>query len=163
MLGWTCGNLVGNTNDVARFFFDLFDPDSDERLLSVASRDQMKQLSLLTKGWLAGKLEYGAGIMPLDPDKNKNHSWPKGPSDWGFTFGHGGDTYGFQSFQGYTPTLRAAWSVVMNSDSHLNYAAYAQCYMMQLATKHLANTDWDFGCTLPTKPKGSTTVRSVYV
>lgn len=118
----------------------------------------MTQVKVLTTGWAAGHLEYGTGIMALDPDRNRNHSWPKGPADWGYTFGHGGDTYGFQSFQGYTPTLRAGWSVVMNSDSDRNYAAYAQCFMMQIATKHRANSDYDYDCKLPDKPK-----MSVYV
>lgn len=158
MLGWSCGNLVGNTNDVARFFYDVFDPDTQTKIISEAARDEMKRLQLLTKGWEAGRLLYGAGTMQLSPDRNKNHSWSKGPADWGVTFGHGGDTYGFQSFQGYTPTLRAAWSVVMNSDSGTNYAAYAQCFMMQIAVKHLAHVDWDFDCKLPDKA-----VERVYV
>lgn len=163
MLGWTCGNLVANTNDVARFFYDVLAPDSETKILSEALRDQMVQLKALTTGWLAGDLMYGAGIMSLCPDRNHaHHSWKKGPSDWGYTFGHGGDTYGFQSFQGYTPTLRAAWSVVVNSDSDKNYASYAQCFMMQIATKRIANVDWDFGCKLPGQQTGQS-LKSVYV
>merc|ERR1740121_3199282 len=107
ILGWSCGNLVGSTNDVARFFYDLCDPDTNTTLLSPASKDEMQRMQLLTTGWQAGRLDYGAGIMRLDPDRNKQHFWSKGPRDWG-----------------YTPSLRAGWSVVMNSDASENYAAY---------------------------------------
>jgi len=158
ILGWSCGNLVGNTNDVARFFYDLFDPATDSKVVSEASRQVMMQVKLLTTGWAAGHLMYGAGIMALDPDRNKAHTWPKGPADWGYTFGHGGDTYGFQSYQGYTPTLNAAWSVVMNSDTELNYAGFAQCFMMQAAVKHIAKVDYNFDCRLPDRA-----LSSVYV
>lgn len=158
ILGWSCGNLVGTTLDVARFFYDLFDPGTDSKLVSEASSDEMKQVKMLTTGWAAGHLNYGAGIMALSPDRNKAHAWPKGPSDWGFTFGHGGDTYGFQTFQGYTPTLHAAWSVGINNDANRNYAGYAQCFMLQIAMKHMAHVDWDFKCSLPDKY-----VESVYV
>jgi len=154
ILGWTCGNLVGTTQDVARFFFDLFDPDSPSKIVSASAQETMQQAKVMTTGWGGGRLRYGAGIMTMDFERNRVHDFDKGPLDWGYTFGHGGDTYGFQSIQGYTPTFRGGWSIVMNSDSEANYAATASCFLMQLAAKQLANVDYDMNCQLPHKATG---------
>ena len=64
ILGWTCGNMVGATKDVAAWFYDLLAPDTaNPKIVSDAARAEMMRLETLTAGWAKGKLKYGAGLM----------------------------------------------------------------------------------------------------
>lgn len=41
--------------------------------------------------------------------------------------GHGGDTYGFMSDNGYYPQLKASISVIVNEDSNGSYPSLVTC------------------------------------
>uniref|UniRef100_A0A7S4GNC5 Beta-lactamase-related domain-containing protein n=1 Tax=Oxyrrhis marina TaxID=2969 RepID=A0A7S4GNC5_OXYMA len=125
VLGWTCGNMVGRAQDVARFFWDLLGP-SDSRILSEESLAFMRRYQPMTVGW--GKLanvHYGAGLMAVQGALK-----PGGPgADWGFYEGHGGATYGFTSSQGFIPKASAAFSLVTNTGAG-KYSAVATCRLL---------------------------------
>merc|ERR1712110_805891 len=99
ILGWTCGHMVGAAGDVAKFFYDLLDPESSNPVVSNASRAEMLRAKPISLGWGHTGLIYGAGLMAMPISQNKSYQ-PDTPSQWGYFFGHGGLTYGFSSNQG---------------------------------------------------------------
>lgn len=112
VLGWTCGNLVGTTRGMAAWMWDMF---VERNIVSAKSYDLMTDTRPISFGWGKNLLDYGAGIFvqQTDPSQRKD---PLMVSEWGSTIGHGGDTYGFVSDQGFIPQLNATWSWAANSD-----------------------------------------------
>jgi len=111
ILGFTCGNMVGTPHDLAKFYYNLFGEVSradGKRLLSDQSIREMTDFQTLSAGWDAGYMQYGAGLMNIDYRTYRH------PKMW--VRGHEGDTYGFVSSQGYVPSLKGAYSVVVNVD-----------------------------------------------
>lgn len=149
ILGWTCGNLVGTAGDVAAFYYDLLAPTatSSERIVSDAARDEMCRFELQTKGWGAGWLSYGAGLMEQvgKEGASMNSSSPSKPGDWNYYIGHGGLTYGFSAEQGYIPKLGAAFVVVANTD-HQEFVFTARCRVFEAAAKFLKGEEIYFNC-----------------
>jgi hypothetical protein len=129
ILGWTCGNMVGRTLDVAQFFFDLLGPSSNP-VVSEASKEFMCEFAPVTAGW--GKeigMWYGAGLMA---EKVADDS-----SDFDYFMGHAGETYGFSSSQGFIPRVNGSFSVVANVDDSM-IPDYAVCRIIeQLAGANL--------------------------
>lgn len=83
--------------------------------MSNSSLAIMETLSTLDAGWAAGYLDYGFGLMVqnVSPKIGRRPALDL-PASY---IGHGGDTYGFQSDNGYFPSLNASISVVVNQDS----------------------------------------------
>jgi len=66
----------------------------------------------MDKGWAAHLIQYGGGLFPQSAG---NHYIGKPPtSDPATSIGHGGHTYGFQSYNGYFPHLKASMSIISN-------------------------------------------------
>lgn len=149
ILGWTCGNMVGTAGDVAAFFYDLLAPTatSSERIISDAARAEMCRFELQTKGWGAGWLSYGAGLMEQvgREGASQNSSSPSGPYDWNYYLGHGGLTYGYSAEQGYIPKMGAAFAVVTNTDRQ-EFVFSARCRVFEAAAKFLKGEDIYFNC-----------------
>mmetsp|Transcript_73269 Transcript_73269/g.168029 ORF Transcript_73269/g.168029 Transcript_73269/m.168029 type:complete len:112 (-) Transcript_73269:47-382(-) len=111
----------------------------------------MRKYEPMTVGW--GKsihLRYGGGLMASQlafrPVLNR--------TGWGFYEGHGGETYGFSSSQGFLPVAQAAFSVVTNTDN-VTYSAVAACRMV-VALAANRGERIDLGC-------GHSTERDVLV
>ena len=110
----TCGDVAASAKDVAQFYFDLLGP-STRPVLTPASVAIMKNTSVISQGWEKGHLQYGYGSMitsvsPLHAGRLPTLSTP------GTYIGHGGDTYGFESDNGFYPTLNASISIIVNQD-----------------------------------------------
>jgi hypothetical protein len=136
VLGWTCGNLVANAQDLARWFYDLLDPSPGHpHIVSGAAREEMMRLDALSYGWGEGAILYGAGLMQVSTDRNRNAGYAirGSPLDGGYSIGHGGETFGFNSFQGYSAKLGAAYTIVVNNDLSDNAASRTLCYIMEIA------------------------------
>lgn len=148
MLGWTCGNMVGTVQDEARFLYDLLDSESPYHgIVSSSSLSEMMRLEYLSQGWGAGAIKYGAGLMTQNVSYNTS-KMVLGPEDWGYAVGHGGETYGFSSCNGYIPKLKAAYSIAMNVDIDQG-CAVIQCHMMQIAAQMISGEDAYLNCTKP--------------
>merc|ERR1711879_921353 len=105
--------------------------------LKDSSRKEMVNFQTLTKGWNAGRLKYGAGLMELA---------------YGHTHrlavqGHEGDTYGFLSSQGYVPTLKGGYSIVSNVDDSHPTETMA-CYLLQSVNEVVTGDTNGLGCSL---------------
>ena len=66
---------------------------------------------------------YGLGLMIQQT--NARGPYPPKLADDGAYVGHGGDTYGFLSEQGYYPTAAATIAVVANEDQRGNFVKNA--------------------------------------
>lgn len=133
ILGWTCGNMVSSPTDVARFFYWALADQGEGRLLSDKSREAMMNTTLLTKGWSAGHLHYGAGIMDLSYGYRGSRVYVKG---------HEGDTYAFLSSQGYVEELQGTYSLAMNIDTG-SLQRIGMCYMLE-TVKQFATGNFSF-------------------
>merc|ERR1711966_581443 len=60
ILGWSCGGMIANTGDVARFFWDLVAPASTHKIVSDASLKEMSNMKPLNTGHFV--VDYGAGL-----------------------------------------------------------------------------------------------------
>lgn len=116
IMGWTCGNLVGTTRGMAAWMWDLL---VDRTVLGSKGYAAMANVQPISFGWGKPWLNYGSGLFIQMLDRTKMNN-PYHLGDWGVTLGHGGDTYGFISDQGYIPQLNATWSWVGNSDSGIS-------------------------------------------
>lgn len=132
ILGWTCGNMVGAAGDVARYFYDLFNPQSSHPIVSNSSLSEMTRTKPLSIGW-GGKLRYGAGIMEAPISQNRSYQ-PSNSSQWGWYLGHGGMTYGFASQQGYMGPAGAGFSINSNTDSPI-FVGLAACKTFEIAAE----------------------------
>ena len=97
--GWTAGNLLGTSRDLARFGFELYRPGGS--VVSAARQGEMTDW-----GSTGGFAFYGMGTFNLD--------WTTGSEA---AYGHVGDTYGYQSAVTYLPDLNAALAVGTNAET----------------------------------------------
>mmetsp|Transcript_23674 Transcript_23674/g.53963 ORF Transcript_23674/g.53963 Transcript_23674/m.53963 type:complete len:116 (+) Transcript_23674:2-349(+) len=102
----------------------------------------MRDYKPMTTGWgRLAQIHYGAGLMinraALSLDKTTN--W-----DYAYFEGHGGETYGFSSTQGFSSKAQAAFSIVTNTDNG-TYSAVAACRMM-VALAETRGDQVDYGC-----------------
>lgn len=132
ILGWTCGHMVGAAGDVSRFFFDLFNPQFSHSIVSDASLSEMTRTKPLSKGW-GSQLKYGAGIMEAPFSRNRSYQ-PSNRSQWGWYLGHGGETYGFSSHQGYMVPAGAGFSINANTDNGM-FVGLALCKASEIASE----------------------------
>lgn len=140
ILGWTCGNMVGATKDVAAWFYDLLCNETESpQIVSDDARTEMMRLEPLTAGWLKGHLKYGAGLMGSQVSPKAK------PNEWGWFIGHEGQTFGFYSLNGYIPKAKAAFSIALNTDQPGFIGFSTGCKMMQYAVEALGETI-DLGC-----------------
>lgn len=148
ILGWTCGNMVAPTLDVARFFYTLLSDPAHPGFVSASLLQEMKRFKPLDVGWAKGYIQYGIGLMiqQTSPKMIKTHHPPQ-ISDEGAYIGHGGDTYGFLSEQGWYPALNASIAVVANEDSNGNFVKNTlACGAYQIVAKVLHGREVDLGC-----------------
>jgi hypothetical protein len=136
ILGWTCGNMIASPRDVAKFSFYTLDNktahNSADTLISDAARSQITSFQRLSKGWMAGRLKYGAGMMQF--------SYAGLP-----VLGHEGDTYGFLSTQAYVPTLGGSFSVASNVDVDLPMETMV-CYLLQVVMQQTGGSNSTAHC-----------------
>jgi hypothetical protein len=103
ILGWTCGYLIASARDVAKFYWDLLSPFADNKVVSDASLKTMQEWNTLDKGWAEGHIQYGAGLMIQNVNEASYSRTPPALNLTASYVGHGGDTYGFMSDNGYFP------------------------------------------------------------
>jgi len=143
ILGYTCGNLVAPTIDMARFFKELLVKKS---LVSTELLEFMQDFRVMNFGdFGVDMLRYGAGLIleQVSPAGNL----PARLGDWGTYVGHGGMTYGFVSEQGMIPQLNATFSVVKNHDKDVLLDAYVLvCELIQEAANIYGGEVLDLSC-----------------
>ena len=107
-LGWTCGNLVAPPLEVARFFWDLLGPQP--RIVSRETLRAMMPDREFTNHWHVGSpnYRYGSGLLWFMPPLSC--STPV----CAYT-GHGGDTWGFVSANGFFEAIGVSMSLAMAS------------------------------------------------
>ena len=131
----------------ARFYYQLLGPGAD--VVSLSSQQTMRKVTKLTKGWAAGDLYYGSGLM-IQNVSPKNERVPGTLDMPGSYIGHGGDTYGFMSDNGFFPQLNASISVIVNQDAYFVYPTYTvACPMVQIAARHLGVPIGNLHCIPP--------------
>jgi CubicO group peptidase (beta-lactamase class C family) len=116
-MSWTAGYLIASARDVAKFYWDLLGPDN--KILSPESLALQTNFTVLDEGWSKDYLLYGGGLMIENSDYRKEKA-PKA-TDLTSYIGHGGDTYGFLSDQGFFPQLNVSMSIITNQDVDSNY------------------------------------------
>eukprot|EP00755_Sulcionema_specki_P018596 Sspe_Gene.67274::Locus_39715_Transcript_1_1_Confidence_1.000_Length_3065::g.67274::m.67274 len=101
--GWTCGNMLASPPDTAQFLFDLF---ARRTVISSHLVDEMLDFQYLDKSvfWLGN---YGLGVQEL----------PQGTMSTGRYYGHGGETYGFETSGGYNEKLNFSLTVASNMEA----------------------------------------------
>jgi CubicO group peptidase (beta-lactamase class C family) len=163
ILGWTCGNVVAPALEVARFYNALLAPTAG-KVPSIVSKDSlatMTQFNPLNYGWAKDFLVYGKGLMIEGCNRSSSgggggRSQMVTPDDLGYLGnynGHGGDTYGFLSEQGYLESIESTISVVSNQDHNGLIAGYdLMCKVVQAASQILYNNTVDLQCMNSTYP-----------
>lgn len=101
ILGWTCGNLASSGRDVAKFFYSLLGPGNS--IVSQSSLIDMMGWMTLSRGWEKGYISYGAGLMIQDMAPFTGYKPTPSIDNLASYVGHGGDTYGFMSDNGFFP------------------------------------------------------------
>ena len=135
ILGFTCGNMVGPSSDMAAFMWDLL---HEKNVVEPSYLKQMEQFKPLSKGWAVGRIQYGIGLMIQAVSINA--TFPPVATEIGAYIGHGGDTYGFLSEQGYYPALDASVAVSVNEDDVGYFAQLVMaCNMLKTAYPILNN------------------------
>jgi hypothetical protein len=109
-MSWTAGYLIASARDVAKFYWDLLGPDN--KILSPKMLALQTNFTVLDKGWSSHYLRYAGGLMVENSDYRKEKA-PE-PTDITSYIGHGGDTYGFLSDQGFFPQLNVSLSIITN-------------------------------------------------
>lgn len=125
------------------------DADSPAPLVSDSSRLEMSRFTNFTRGYGAGTYSYGAGLFLNWATMNDTQLDDLKPTDYGYVVGHGGDTYGFTSYQGYIPALRSGLSVAMNSDywnDDLDPMGVLQCRVAETAVRVLKGEEAYMNC-----------------
>eukprot|EP01062_Namystynia_karyoxenos_P037511 TRINITY_DN272_c0_g1_i1.p1 TRINITY_DN272_c0_g1~~TRINITY_DN272_c0_g1_i1.p1 ORF type:complete len:443 (+),score=146.98 TRINITY_DN272_c0_g1_i1:95-1423(+) len=145
IVGYTCANAVAAPRDVARFFYSLV---AERTIVSQKSLDTMQNWRIMDKGWAAGYLYYGAGLMLSTVGRTRT---PKTFDGWGTYIGHGGEVYGYVSAQGYMWGLNASVSLVMNSDQVYPSDSQLVCLIVQAAANVLHGKTLDLQC-IPSTP-----------
>lgn len=107
--GWTCGNLVAPTADVAEFFWTLLGPPSQgaNAMLKESTLKEMLTFKSDTYFDSSTFFGYGLGMMNFT-----SMDW--GFADGGAFHGHNGLTYGFGAQSGYNYDLEFAVTWVNN-------------------------------------------------
>lgn len=141
ILGWTCGNLVGTSRGMASWMWELLVARS---VVGSKALHIMADVQPISSGWGKPWLDYGAGLFVQQLDFTKLRQ-PLHYGDWGTTLGHGGDTYGFISDQGFIPQLNATFSWVGNSDGGISNFDVT-CNIINTAAKVLLGIDPPFKC-----------------
>lgn len=140
--------MAASAHDVAKFYHTLL---VSKTLLKPSSVAIMEDFHLLSYGWAAGHIQYGAGLMIEQPVSNGTSSGFAVPdfSKWGAYMGHGGDTYGFLSEQGIIGQLgNASFSVAANTDGDFEIATKTlACRVITAAAKTLKGITLDLHCT----------------
>lgn len=142
ILGWTCGNLAGTSRGMASWMWELLYARS---VVGAKAFELMSAVQPISSGWGKPWLDYGAGLFAQQLDFKKTRE-PLHYGDWGTTLGHGGDTYGFISDQGFIPQLNATWSWVGNSDSGLSNFDIT-CNIIKTASKVVLGTEAPITCS----------------
>jgi len=149
VLGFTCGNCIASARDAARFYYQLLGPTPS--IVSPESLRMMKQVRTLSAGWAAGYIEYGTGLMVHNISPKQQTEWRKAhhtpiPLNFSASYiGHAGDTYAFQSDNGFFSQYNASISVVVNQDTEPP-AEFVTCNILQVVAKHFGENE-DFGCS----------------
>ncbi len=139
-MGWTCGNAVATSLDMARFYYNLLGPPCS--FVSKESLDIMTTFRTLSEGWAKDYIDYGTGLMiqnmaPAQYERGKRPNLNQSAS----YVGHAGDTYGFLSDNGWYPNLDASISVVVNEDT-VESSAFT-CHIVQTV---IGEEKEDLGC-----------------
>jgi len=137
ILGWTSGNLIASARDVAKFYWDLLSPYSDNKKVSVVSLNIMQDWVTLDRGVGAFTDQYGAGLMIQNFNEKYYPNYPPYQNLLATSIGHSGDTYGFTSNNGYYPQLNATISVIMNEDSDRRNKYLVTCQAVEIVAKSL--------------------------
>merc|ERR1712100_125282 len=106
--GWTAGNYLGSTADVARFTYELYNTKGSS-ILTAGSQAKLIDFDV-AEGVSAGSRRrkfYGMGTFSLD--------WSTGDAEG---YGHVGDTYGYQSQTTYFPGRDFVLSVATNVETN---------------------------------------------
>eukprot|EP00938_MAST-03A_sp_MAST-3A-sp1_P006553 g6553.t1 len=140
IMGWTCGNAVATSLDMARFYYNLLGPPCS--FVSKESLDIMTTFRTLSEGWAKDYIDYGTGLMiqnmaPAQYERGKRPNLNQSAS----YVGHAGDTYGFLSDNGWYPNLDASISVVVNEDT-VESSAFT-CHIVQTV---IGEEKEDLGC-----------------
>lgn len=144
MNGWTCGNVISNTKDLAQFWVDLLDEEAKDALVSDTLRKEMCRYEKETQGTLPGS-SYGAGLQIGHAGRHHGHRIVN-VSDPAFFWGHNGDTYGFLAEGGFLPVFKAGFQVVLNRD-YFGPTMTATSCLVQIAGEVLHGQKLDLGCT----------------
>lgn len=140
VLGWTCGNLVSTTREVALFFWQLL---VEESIISHATLQHMKELRPLGVGWGSGHISYGLGVMLKQTSFAKHAE----SGEWGTYLGHGGNTYGFLSEQGLITQLNATFSVAVNANADPLFASgLLSCEIIAIAAEEILGKNLRLAC-----------------
>jgi len=154
ILGWTCGHMVGVAGDVARFFYDLFNPESPHAIVSSLSLSEMTNTKHLSGH--AHRLSYGAGIMEMSRDNNRSHPHNlDNRSKWGWYMGHGGITYGFTANEGYSVAAGAGYGIATNIDSTM-WSGLIWCLAEEIVSEHIDGQRAYLNCTSLLDPQAET-------
>eukprot|EP01059_Diplonema_ambulator_P031614 TRINITY_DN5863_c0_g2_i1.p1 TRINITY_DN5863_c0_g2~~TRINITY_DN5863_c0_g2_i1.p1 ORF type:complete len:1027 (+),score=216.67 TRINITY_DN5863_c0_g2_i1:122-3082(+) len=105
LAGWTCGNILSNTPTQNEFVYSLFS-NTTSSLLSDNTVRQMLNFQYL-KSSVSWTGAYGYGVQAL----------PQSTEATGRYYGHGGETYGFETSVGYNEKLDFALSIATNMES----------------------------------------------
>eukprot|EP01064_Diplonema_japonicum_P018508 TRINITY_DN27202_c0_g1_i1.p1 TRINITY_DN27202_c0_g1~~TRINITY_DN27202_c0_g1_i1.p1 ORF type:complete len:396 (+),score=87.33 TRINITY_DN27202_c0_g1_i1:44-1231(+) len=98
--GWTCGNALTNTFDLAQWMWDL----THHNIIKKELFDEMMRMELISQF----TSYYGLGLMALMPDPYHQT---------GTGIGHGGDTYGFYAYPMYNTLYNYSLAVTVNRES----------------------------------------------
>lgn len=134
IMGWTCGFAIASARDVARFYFDLLGPD--KKIVSEELVAEMQKFSRLDVGWSHDFIDYGGGLFVINAgSRKKNYKCPS-LNLKGTYVGHEGDTYGFQSTQGYFHHLNASMSLIVNVDFDYRFPDDLMCKIVDIVFKY---------------------------
>lgn len=86
----------------------------------------MRNISMLNFGWESGNMLYGGGLMVQGFKRASGTHYVDVKSNSTF-WGHAGDTYGFQSAQGFFYGLNASISMIVNVDFDFRYPEEVLC------------------------------------
>lgn len=89
---------------------------------------------MLDLGWEKDYIDYGAGLFVINVDPRQDRL-PK-QSDNGTYIGHEGNTYGFQSTQGFFPHMNLSMSVIVNVDLDWRYPDNMMCEILKIVYKY---------------------------
>jgi len=149
VLGFTCGNCIASAHDAARFYYQLLGPPSS--IVSLQSLAMMQETRTLDAGWAAGHIDYGTGLMIQNISPKQSLAWERAghrsptPANLSASYiGHAGDTYAFQSDNGFFRKYNASISIVVNQDTEPP-AEFITCQVLQVVARHFGDKE-DFGC-----------------